>query len=693
VRRIPIHVKLSAALLLPLGGLLAVATFEVVQSSRQAADLRREIGLAEAVVGPGGLSNALQDERNRATVDLVDIGELFRLPVATNAQARTSTDRALADFRRLVDEHGGPVRKGYAPALAALDELDALRADVDADPGPFTFDANYRAADEVFSRYTALIDALIAANADLAFAIDDPDLRRGAEVSLLASRQADAVARMIRYVLVTSIAPGGFDERSEIIELGELYGRAVRGEEAMRLRATGAYAAVAAPVRTAQAPLYEQVEHVMATTEVDVVPFLGAMNPGPEGSYDGSFRAEVRVILEADADRMEAASGRRVRLFRLLAALAALAAAVITWMVAQSITRPLRSLTRQATRTARRRLPEAVLEVLDTPTGTDVVVPRLAPVRVTTRDEVADVADAVTVVQTTALDLAVEQALLRRNVADSLIGLGRRSQRLVTRQLAFITELEHAETDPDVLADLFRLDHLATRMRRHADSLLVLAGAAPEPRWTGPVAVTEVIRAALGEVEEYERVGLRAVEPALVDAPVATDLAHLLAELIENGLTYSPPEMPVEVRGRCQLLPRTPGPDAPAVLHRGLSMGYTLAVIDFGVGMKPAALAQANRRLCGTEAYAVAPSRYLGHHVAGQLAARHGIAISLHGTPEETVPGIDRDLAQRGVTATISLPADVVAPAFPGRSDRSEQVPVVDPGPVPVAPAPTDMRA
>jgi HAMP domain-containing protein len=692
VRRIPIHVKLSAALLLPLVGLLGVAGFEVVQSGHQAADLRREIGLAEAVVGPGGLSNALQDERNRATVDLVDIGNLIRLPVPTNADARRATDRAVADFRRLVDDHGPEVQESYAPTLADLDRLAELRDDIDTNAGPFTFDANYPAADEAFGRYTELIDHLIDANADVAFAIDDPDLRRGAEVSLLASRQADAVARLIRHVLITAIGPDGFDQRSEIVELGRLYGRARQGEDAMRLQATGAYAEIAAPVQTALTPLYEQVEHVMATTEVDVVPFLGAMDPGPEGSYDGSFRARVRVVLEADADRMEAASSQRVRLFRLLAALAALVAAVITWMISQSITRPLRSLTRQATRTARHRLPEAVLEVLDTPTGTDVAFPRLAPVRVATRDEVADVAHAVTVVQATALDLAVGQAMLRRNVADSLIGLGRRNQRLVTRQLAFITELEHAETDPAVLADLFRLDHLATRMRRNADSLLVLAaaGAEAEARWAGPVPVTEVIRAALGEVEEYERVGLRAVEPALVDGPAANDLAHLLAELIENGLTYSPPDMAVEVRGRCQLAPRTPRPGGPAVLHQGLAMGYTLAVIDFGAGMKPADIARANRRLAGTEAYAIAPSRYLGHHVAGRLAARHGIAVSLHGTPEDAFPGPGSDVAQRGVTATIRLPAEVVTPAFP---TRSEQATVAEPAEAPAVPTPTNLPA
>src|SRR5690606_11180801 len=142
--------------------------------------------------------------------------------------------------------------------------------------------------------------------------------------------------------------------------------------------------------------------------------------------------------------------------------------------------------------------------------------PHVTPVRVNARDEVADVADALNTVQDTALDLAVEQAVLRRNIADSFVNLGRRNQHQLGRQLDFITELESKATDPDTLANLFRLDHLATRMRRNAESLLVLAGVEPPRKWAAPVRLTDVIRAALGEVEDYQRVTVRGVEPATI---------------------------------------------------------------------------------------------------------------------------------------------------------------------------------
>jgi signal transduction histidine kinase len=294
--------------------------------------------------------------------------------------------------------------------------------------------------------------------------------------------------------------------------------------------------------------------------------------------------------------------------------------------VSRSITKPLRSLTRQAKEMAERRLPDAVIDILETPLGDDVQVPTVDPVVVHTRDEVADVSTALNTVQDTALDLAVEQAVLRRNIADSFVNLGRRNQNLLGRQLDFITELETNETDPDTLSNLFRLDHLATRMRRNAESLLVLAGIEPPRKWAAPVRLTDVIRAALGEVEDYQRVTVRGVEPATIIGSAAADLAHLLAELIENALVFSPPDQTVDIRGRTR-------PD-----------GYTLAVIDSGLGMPQADVAAANRRLAGAESFTIAPSKYLGHYVAGNLAARHNIHVTLDNSPGN------------GITATIDLP-------------------------------------
>jgi hypothetical protein len=230
--------------------------------------------------------------------------------------------------------------------------------------------------------------------------------------------------------------------------------------------------------------------------------------------------------------------------------------------------------------------------------------------------------------------------VLRRNIADSFVNLGRRNQNLLGRQLDFITELESRETDADTLANLFRLDHLATRMRRNAESLLVLAGIEPPRQWAAPVRLNDVIRAALGEVEDYQRVTVRGVEPATIVGSAAADLAHLLAELIENALVFSPPDQSVDIRGRAR-------PD-----------GYTLAIIDSGLGMPAGDVAAANRRLAGAESFTIAPSKYLGHYVAGNLAARHDIRVGLDNSPGN------------GITATVDLPpalltveAEVEAPA------------------------------
>jgi signal transduction histidine kinase len=292
---------------------------------------------------------------------------------------------------------------------------------------------------------------------------------------------------------------------------------------------------------------------------------------------------------------------------------------------------------------------------------------------VLTRDEFADVVDALNTVQETALDLAVEQAMLRRNVADSFVNLGRRNQNLIVRQLDFITQLEQGETDPQALSDLFRLDHLATRMRRNAESLLVLAGIEPPRQWAAPVPLVDVVRAAVGEVEDYQRVSLGETEPATVRGSAASDLAHLLAELIENALVFSPTDRPVVIRGRHR--------------HDG---GYSLAVIDAGVGMDAEALDAANRRLVGMERFTTAPSRYLGHYVAGNLAARHGIHVHLTPGP-----------AGIGITAAIELPPEMVAATNPGEippappgSPASPVPPVATASPAsPVSPAPPADRA
>jgi signal transduction histidine kinase len=315
--------------------------------------------------------------------------------------------------------------------------------------------------------------------------------------------------------------------------------------------------------------------------------------------------------------------------------------------------RPLRSLTRQAREVARERLPRVLEEVLSRPLGEDVTVPEVPPVVVRTHDEVRDVADALTSVQLAAVDLAVEQAVLRRNIADSFVNLGRRNQNLLSRQLDFITHLERDEADPGTLASLFELDHLATRMRRNAESLLVLAGVEPPRTWAAPIPVVDVVRAALGEVEGYERVVVEHLEAALVAGAAASDLAHLLAELVENALAFSHRDQRVTIVGQRRV------------------EGYVMAIVDTGVGMPPGEVARANRRLAGEESFTVAPSSYLGHYVAGHLATRHGVDIRLAAAEGQ------------GATVTLTLPPELLADQPPMDDGRAHWIARRGPAPAP----------
>ena len=389
----------------------------------------------------------------------------------------------------------------------------------------------------------------------------------------------------------------------------------------------------------------------LATGVSDLAQILDASNGAVDAA--GQLRDPVGEALVDHADGLVDDANQQKQTTIVLAATLVVLALGITLYASRSITNPLRSLTRQAADMASSRLPRAVQSVLDTPAGEDVVVPEVAPIAVNTRDEVADVAAALNTVQTSALDLAVEQAALRKNIADSFVNLGRRNQNLLDRQLEMITDLERQEQQPDRLEDLFLLDHLATRMRRNAESLLRLAGGGDTTNsgWGGPVPIIDLVRGALGEVEEYERVDVHAMEPVLVQAAAGSDLAHAIAELVENALHFSPDDERVIIRGRT-----------------ASDGGYTLAIIDQGMGMDDEQLAVANRRLAGEESFTVAPSRYLGHYIAGHLAAGIGLRISL--TTE----------AIGGIVARVDIPAELIVDSRTA-VDTYESAPAPAPGP------------
>lgn len=324
-------------------------------------------------------------------------------------------------------------------------------------------------------------------------------------------------------------------------------------------------------------------------------------------------------------------TGRTFVILGLLAlVIAVVAAFVVSTRLANGIVRPLRSLRRTAHDIAERQLPMLIEQVQDSESDDDL--PVVPAVELDTDDEVEDVAEAFNVVRHTAVGLAAEQARSRRNVSRMFVSLGRRNQGLLSRQLEFIDRLESEESNPELLDNLFRLDHLATRMRRNAESLLVLAGEQPSRRWSEPVSLTDVVRGAVAEVEDYQRVNLEGIDEAQLVGSAVGDVSHLLAELIENATHFSPPDSAVMVLGR------------------RVTDGYALAIVDDGVGMTEEQLRAANERIEASPQIERVPSSYLGLFVVGRLAARHDIRVRLVESTTE------------GVTAKVLLPNTLVEP-------------------------------
>jgi len=623
--------KLGATLLVPVIALVVVAGLEMASTAREVDEVHDQAELATVALGPPSVLIQIELERNAGSVYLLGQEDAVALSVEDNAEARANTDKSLSAFEETIRRRGGDVAQAYAPAFQALEGLDELRAEIDAFAGVRSLDNN-PVARANFDGYTAIMDEIFAASAQVTPIIDQGELRRGAELADLSAHQSDTTARVIRELLRAVVEGNrdGVNRPAEVDGLARQLATLRRNAAIIDAKAEGPYRPLADELFAKEhiQRFQEVVQSALDTGRVKLGEALANSTGSESGAFGYTvFSRQVNDQLRADADEMSAAADARLLRYGLLAAAAVLLALLTTWLVSRSITRPLHALTRQAKDMASRKLPGAVGSILATPLGDDVQVPEISPVDVTTSDEVGDVAVALNTVQETALELAVEQAVLRRNIADSFVNLGRRNQNLLGRQLDFITELESTETDPDTLASLFRLDHLATRMRRNAESLLVLAGIDPPRQWAAPVRLTDVIRAALGEVEDYQRVTVRSVEAATIVGSAAADVAHLIAEFIENGLTFSPPEQSVEIRGRRQ------------------ADGYTLAIVDNGLGMPPEDIARANRRLAGEESFTIAPSKYLGHYVAGNLAARHAVEVRL-----EQSPG-------GGITTTVHLPA------------------------------------
>ncbi|MFI9767907.1 ATP-binding protein [Streptomyces sp. NPDC052415] len=382
-------------------------------------------------------------------------------------------------------------------------------------------------------------------------------------------------------------------------------------------------------------------------------------------------QAEIRLgitasLIDQIADRADDASSDAAWRAGLLLALALSGFALwlgLSVVVRRSVVRPVQALTGAAREVAE--VADRELARVADDDAEDDGPPRLRPMPVTARDEIGDLADAFNRVQSTAAALLERQVLSRRNVAEMFGNVGRRVSNLTTRQLALIDAVERGETDPELLERLYSIDHIAVRLRRNADSLMLLAGIREAGLGSGPLALTTVVRAALGQIEGFQRVRLTARSEAAVEPDVIGDLTLMVAELLENAVSFSPAGSPVEV-----------------TVATAEDDTASIVIADHGLGMSAERLAEENARLIRRERLDLVPTKVLGLFVVGTLARRWEIGVTLTRTPGG------------GVTAEVSVPASLLlpVPAEPEPVPVPAEVPAAAPaaGPLPSAAADDD---
>jgi signal transduction histidine kinase len=329
-----------------------------------------------------------------------------------------------------------------------------------------------------------------------------------------------------------------------------------------------------------------------------------------QAHYNGGVADSAHQL--AHDHQITRAAWIRVALIGGVGLLGLLLTITVTTLVGRGIIRRLRGLEGTALVLAERQLPDVVARLRQ---GEDVDVAAEAPPLRVGSDEIGRVGQAFDLVRQTAIRAAVEEARLRRGINDVFRSLARRSQSLLHRQLTLLDQMERRASDPEALDDLFRLDHLTTRMRRHAEGLVILAGAPPGRGWSNPVRMVDVMRGAIAEVEDYARVSVATRSQAALSGSAVADVIHLLAELIENATTLSPPYTSVRVAGET------------------VASGFAIEVEDRGLGMSPQRLAELNERLANPPEFNPSDSEQLGLFVVGQLARRHGIKVTLKASP------------------------------------------------------------
>jgi anti-sigma regulatory factor (Ser/Thr protein kinase) len=602
--------KIVALLLVPLVTLTAIWGFATVLTSREASQL---LGIAQVVDKMSypveDTARVLERERRQTLIYLAD-------PRAADAldamhSSRRATDAVVAKLRKSAqdadvrDGMTAETREGLTAVLEGLQGLDPLRSSVEA--GGMT-------GSTALGLYNELVDPCYAFLMTVQ-GVNDVQLSKQGSAVVSLERARELLSREDAVVAAALVA--NHLSQTDIRQVSDLI--------AMRGQLYDTNLPLLPDDERARFERYWQGNDTR-TLRVAEEAFANAA-PGVPRALDGDEwnKATGRILNELEKRNSAANSSYQDRVkpvivgvlvqagvAGVLGLVALLFSVIVSVRIGRSLIRDLYVLRTEAHEASGVRLPAVMRRLAG---GEQVDVETEAPRLDYDRNEIGQVGQALNTLQRAAVEAAVRQAEMRRGVSEVFVNLARRSQVLLHKQLTLLDSMERRTEDTDELADLFRLDHLTTRMRRHAEGLVILSGAAPSRQWRKPVQLMDVVRASVAEVEDYERIEVRRLPRVAVTGSAVADLTHLIAELLENATVFSPPHTAVQVLGE------------------RVANGFTLAIHDRGLGMAADVLLDANLRLAETPEFELSDTDRLGLFVVSRLAQRQDVRVSLQPSP------------------------------------------------------------
>jgi hypothetical protein len=637
-RNWPIRAKIISLLMIPLVALIVMWLLATAVTLGPGLDLLATRNTVDTIARPAqNMATEVQVERK---LTLIYLATGRRDPAALTAQ-RASTDTSIRTFRDLSGGHVPGASTDITDErlrtlLTTLDALPGLRASIDR--GEVDRPTALRRYSEIMDQSSLVFDTVVR--------IADDTIARESRAVLNLGRAREALAREDA-VVSAALAAGQFTATD--------LGQAIQLIGAQRHLFAGALPDLHATDRQEYEAMAVTDPFVRLTVLEDRI--VSATGPGRAMSFTadewrtayGGVSGELQQLSLRAAERLADRSTPvalglvgQLAVAALLGLVTVIVTLVASIRLGRSLLKRLAGLRQAALELAVDRLPLVIGRLRR---GEEVDVANEAPDLPYGDDEIGQVGHAFNEVQRTAVSSAVEEAAVRRGLNEVFLNIARRSQALLHRQLSILDRMERRSEDPAELEDLFQVDHLATRMRRHAEDLVILAGAVPGRGWRNPVPIVDVLRGAVSEVEDYARVSVRPMPEVALEGRAVGDVIHLLAELIENATSFSPPHTRVTVGG--ELVPH----------------GFAVEVEDRGLGMPAEVLEECNRRLVDPPDFDPANSAQLGLFVVARLAARHGVKVQLRPSP------------YGGITAVALLPDELVIKAGEFRRETIRALP------------------